>query len=68
MFLLKHWCRIGILARNGLTHLFPMHPFPTPFQRVEKGCIGNNWVNKRGTEAHLVPCKTGMMELFRKCS
>ena len=40
-----------------LTHFFPMHPFPTPwkhqetlrfsdfFQGVEKGCIGNKWVN-----------------------
>ena len=37
-----------------LTHLFPMHPFSTPFsthltvfwcfQGVENGCIGNNWV------------------------
>ena len=37
-----------------LTHSFPMHPFSTPlnltvfwcFQRVEKGCIGNDWVNQ----------------------
>ena len=36
--------------RNGvisLTHSFPMHPFSTPwfFQGLEKGCIGNKWVN-----------------------
>ena len=41
------------------THSFPMHPFSTPwkhqktlpylilcFERVEKGCIGNEWVKK----------------------
>ena len=39
-----------------LNHLFPMHPFPTPwkienlmffwcFQGVEKVCIWNKWVN-----------------------
>ena len=33
---------------TGLTHLFPMHPFSTPwkhFQWVEKECIENKWVN-----------------------
>ena len=34
-----------------LTHSFPVHPFSTPlrfsyvFRAVEKGCIGNEWVN-----------------------
>ena len=30
-----------------LTHLFPMHPFSTPwcFQEKEEGGIGNKWVN-----------------------
>ena len=41
-------------ARTKLTHLFPIHPFSTSwkhqktvrcFQEVEKGCIGNKWVN-----------------------
>ena len=41
---------------NVLTHLFPMHPFSTPwkhqktdricFQGVEKGCIGDKWVKE----------------------
>ena len=42
-------------AAYYLTHLFPMHPFPTPWKhqkivrfsaiiRVEKGCIVNRWV------------------------
>ena len=43
-----------------LTHLFPMHPFSTPWkhqkilgflmlssQGIEKGCIWNEWVNPR---------------------
>ena len=30
-----------------LTHSFPMYPFSTPRkQRVKKGGIGNEWVNK----------------------
>ena len=34
-----------------LTHLFPMHSFSTScFQRVEKGCIGNEWV--KATDYH----------------
>ena len=49
---------IKICAQRGrrwLTHLFPMHPFSTPwkhqktlqfcFQGVEKGFFGNKWVN-----------------------
>ena len=36
-----------------VTHSFPMHPLKTSqnhkvvlcFQRVEKGCIGNEWIN-----------------------
>ena len=54
-YVLKLW--------NYLTHLLSMHPFSTPwkhqktvrfsavFSVVEKGCIGNKWVNvhlKRG--------------------
>ena len=36
-------------VRHGfllLTHSFPMHPFSTPFQGVEKGCIGNEWIKE----------------------
>ena len=33
-----------------LTHLFPMHPFSTPWKRclqwVQNGCIGTEWVEK----------------------
>ena len=44
-----------------LTHFFPMHPLSNPlktpenlaffwrFQRIEKGCIGNEWVNEGKT-------------------
>ena len=43
----------GMMVANDLTHLFPMHPFSTPwkhqkadiFSQVEKGCIGSEWVN-----------------------
>ena len=52
----QDWLEITIqwLAHTKLTHLFPMHPFSTSwkhqktvrcFQEVEKGCIGNKWVN-----------------------
>ena len=49
------------IFRPRLTHLFPMHPFSTPskhqktlwfflcfdvFRVLEKGCIGNEWVNE----------------------
>ena len=51
------------ITKDSLTHSFPMHPFPTPwkckvfwcFQRVEKRCIGNEWV-KTKTSMHLVWC------------
>ena len=44
------------LYKPLLTHSFPMHPFSTPFppppvrfsdvfRGVEKGCVGNKWVN-----------------------
>ena len=50
---------IGVMNRNSkansptnstLTHLFLIHPFSTPLItsencKVEKGCIGNEWVN-----------------------
>ena len=36
------------LSNTLLTHSFPMHPFSTSWkhQGVEKGCIGNEWVNR----------------------
>ena len=47
------------LDMSHLTHFFPMHPFSTPwkhfwyFQGVEKGCIGNKWVNCPNTSASI---------------
>ena len=48
---------IILLLLTILTHLFPKNPFSTPwkqncrvfwcFHGVEKGCIGNKWVNHR---------------------
>ena len=52
-----------------LTHLFPMHPFSTPwkhqktlrffwyFQWLEKGCIGNEWIKIKflSRKKHLLP-------------
>ena len=37
----------GQRKTQTITHTFPMHPFSTPWfiQGVEKGCIGNEWVN-----------------------
>ena len=39
--------RIKWSSKQKLIYLSPMHPFYTPwcFQKVEKWCIGNNWVN-----------------------
>ena len=47
---------VVLKLKDVLTHLFPKHPFPIPwkhktvrvfsyFQGVEKGWIGNKWVN-----------------------
>ena len=41
--LLKSHCCVSTLY--ALTHLFPVHHFATPFQGIEKDCIGNKWVN-----------------------
>ena len=45
------------LFKNNLsTHSFPMLPFSTCFQGVEKGCIGKEWVNYISF-AHLSGCQ-----------
>ena len=47
---------VALKLKEVLTHLFPKHPFSIPwkhetvrvfwyFQGLEKGCIGNKWVN-----------------------
>ena len=47
-------CRLGSkrgedcpLVAFNLTHSFPMHAFSTPWKHrgLEKGCIGNEWVD-----------------------
>ena len=50
---------LATIFDSVLNHLFSMHPFSNPLktsenrkvfwclQRVEKGCIGNEWVKKR---------------------
>ena len=63
-----------------LTHLFPMH-FSLPlkisenrkvfccFQGLEKGCIGNKWVNKAKTSRcmYLGVSETQFKENYRNC-
>ena len=52
------------IPKETWTHLFPMHPFSTPFfymvfwcfQGVEKGCIGNKWVKKSWYRTQYFPC------------
>ena len=49
--ILQVWLMTMPFTQVYLTHLFPMHPFSTHltvfwcFQGVEKGCIGNKWLN-----------------------
>ena len=45
-----------IIFNALLTHWFPMHPFPSPWKRVEKGCIGKEWVDIRVQEKTNVNC------------
>ena len=38
---LQNWSSINPFVPNALF----LYPLKTSFQRVEKGCIGNKWVN-----------------------
>ena len=51
-------------SRGVLAHLFPMHPFSTPWG-VQKECIGNKWVKSVfGDKAASLWCTTSYRILF----
>ena len=52
--LFLHWIFLRFTSADSYLHVFstkltqsfPLHPFSTDFQGVEKGCIGNEWVKE----------------------